>query len=176
VGDRLLALDLGTRTGWALFTLEGDLLGWGDFYCAKTKSISQWVRFRRELTEVAPTAVADRLACVAMERPFSGRGGQAGNRDGGRQAGAGRVTWGLICLAEHWADTRGIEREAIPPARVKKLAAGNGRASKPQVCDAMAARFPGRGFEGLHASGKAGRYDGSDAAAVGVAWLALNKK
>lgn len=153
--DVVIALDLATRTGWAVLALEGRRLDSGTWTLSPRKGRSKadrWVRFSRAMSELL-RAYEDRVALVAVERPFESRGG------GGRGA---SVAWGLVALAELAAETREIAALRIAPASAKKAATGSGRATKLQVAKAVNRRHRLQLAAG----------DEADAIAVGEAALA----
>lgn len=160
--DLVLALDLATIWGWALLTLDGDLLAWDSETAKPTKELGRWSRFRQTLSTVVTGETIERLAVMVVEDAQGLRW---------KSMAAARVVFGMHALAEHWADQRGVVVKRVPMATVKRLATGSGSASKPDVCRACAARFPNRGFEGLLEA--EGPFDGSDATAVGLAYLEL---
>jgi Holliday junction resolvasome RuvABC endonuclease subunit len=124
-----------------------------------------WSRFRSQLCEIVGERDVD---VMVWERPIV-----YGSR--GRSAAAAAVAFGLRAHAAHVAELWGIAAvDPIAPATVKKAVAGRGNASKREVCEAVAARYPGRGFGDMLA--RADRpslaWDESDAVAVGLAYLA----
>ena len=152
--DRVLALDIATKTGWALFTTEGELIGWGVVNCAPTKRVPRWERFRRALFEVVPFAMASRLDRVVMEAPFT------------RFPNTSRVLYGLAAHAEHWAEEMDIPHSSIAATSIKLTTTGDGHASKAKVCAAMHRRYPAAGLDKLPADQA---WDASDAVGAGVA-------
>lgn len=152
--DVIIAMDLATRTGWAVLELDGRLLASGTWTLSPRKGRSKadrWVRFSRSLSDLLHTYEA-RVAALAVERPFEARG------TGGRGA---SVAWGLVALAEHAAEVRGLEALRLPPASVKKAVAGRGNATKMAVARAVNRRHKLRLAAG----------DEADAIAVGMAAL-----
>ena len=164
--DLILALDLATVWGWAVLSLDRQLIAWDTETAKPTKSMGRWRRFRVTLGSVVSPEILDRLGAVVVEDA-------SGLRWKSMQA--ARVVYGFHAHAEHWAEQRGLPVERVPMGTVKKLATGNGNASKPAVCKAVAKVFPDRGFEGLVEAGT-GPWDGSDAVAVGLAYLQLRAR
>src|SRR5690606_13743843 len=116
-----------TRTGWALVGLDGSRVDSGSFRCASTVAVPcRWARWLDHLGDVCPPS--DRLAAIAVEKPIT-YGGR------GRSADAARVLFGLMAQLELWAHRRSLSIAEVPPARVKKLAAGKGNAAKHDVLD-----------------------------------------
>lgn len=54
----------------------------------------------------------------------------------------------------------GLEPVAYPPAMVKRVVAGSGRAEKAQICRAVSAILGGRGIAGLPVDSPSDAYDG----------------
>lgn len=155
--DRILALDLATRTGWAMLRLrDGACVGSGAWNSAPTKrNPCRWSRWLDGLLEVAsPRYGMSELAAIAVEAQIE--------RD--RAWGNGRIAAGLRAHLELWAHRRQIEIVEFAPATVKKWAGGSGRASKADVAAKMASRFRMPGLK---------EGDEADALAVGVTALEL---
>jgi len=121
--DCVLALDLGTRCGWAYWAppfVRPDS-GVQVFDLARGESPGmRYVRFSRWLQELFDWDVW----LVVYERPHL-RGGYA----------AGLLT-GLECLVQTHAAVREIEYYPVHSATLKKWAAGHGRAGKEQMIEA----------------------------------------
>lgn len=153
--DLLLALDLATRTGWAVLRLDGSRVDSGTFTCAPTKSNP--CRWSRWLDQLRGLGLTDRFAAVAVEKPITY--GAAG-----RAADAARVAFGLMATLELWVHRlRPLEIVEFAPATVKFHATGSGRANKGQVAEAMIRRFKHVAVDDNEA----------DALAVGVTALEL---
>ena len=163
--DRILALDLATRTGWAVVGLDATVYGWGAFTCTKTTKLSKWTRLRRQLSLIV--ADPEQIEAVVMEAPIT-----YGAR--GRSANGARSSFGMTAHVEHWAERRGIAPDQIvelAPAAVKKLTTGHGHASKAQVAAACAEAWP-HVAEEIAAIVEADKhYDETDALAIALAWL-----
>jgi Holliday junction resolvasome RuvABC endonuclease subunit len=144
----ILALDLGTATGWALLDREGRLAsGVQRFDLERGESPGmRFLRFRRWLKEllvrtrvegiqVGLGVTGERLRAeptvdvLAYERPHH-RGGAATQLCLGFQT---------VLLEE--AALLGLETLPVHTARVKKVATGKGNAEKAQVLAAARARF-----------------------------------
>lgn len=131
--DVILGLDLATRTGWAALDIGGKRLGSGTWPLAPRKGLSKadrWVRFTGDLRPLL-AAYDGRIAVLALERPFTGGPGPR----------TPEIAWGLVALAEHEAERRGIAVVRYPPATVKLAVAGHGSASKVQVAAAVSKRL-----------------------------------
>ena len=154
--DRILALDLATRTGYAVLDLDGKRIDSGTWQSTPTaKHPCRWQRWLDGFTKVSwEPWFGGGLACIAVEASIS-------YGDRGR-ANSGRIGFGLRAHLELWASRRGIEIAEFAPATVKLVAAGKGNASKAQVATAMRRRFRLAELAGG---------DEADALAVGVTAL-----
>lgn len=133
----ILAIDLGTFTGWALRDM------WGEVTSGRVSfELSRWeshgmrlLRFRkwvREILDEHLLAGDPDEAVVVYERPIiAGRGkkqARSGNEVGKMLAGA--------LLPE--LEERGLHNAAPTPAQVKKVACGKGNANKEALANAAA--------------------------------------
>lgn len=125
----ILALDLATRTGWAVGSESGviDLHpGRGD---------SPGIRFLKLRSFLETTRKAyPSLELVVYERAHH-RGGAATE-----------VCVGLATHVQSWCAEHGIEHMAVPTRTLKMYATGKGNASKEDMLAAASARWPGRLF------------------------------
>lgn len=138
--DVIIGLDLATRSGWAALDLYGKRLDSGAWPLApraRQPKTDRWARFNVALTDLLNCYV-DRVAVVAIEEPFTEYNRVPGRRQNIANPG---VAWGLVAIAEMHAHTRGIDCVRYGQSRVKKHAAGNGRASKVQVAAAVSRRL-----------------------------------
>ncbi len=121
---KALALDLGTRTGWAL--AEGAVVESGvqvfDVKRGESPGM-RYVRFNRWLGDIAPA-----VALVVYE--------QTHNRGGG----ATEVAAGFATRVQEFCARAGIEHTAIHSAVLKKFATGRGNAKKPDMIAAARER------------------------------------
>lgn len=125
-----LALDLGTRTGYALFTNGGIVSGVQNFTPSRFESSAmRFVRFRRFLAELH---AADRIVHVVFEEVRRHAGVTAAHAYGG-----------FMAHLVEWCETNGIPCEGYPVGTIKKRWTGSGNASK----DAMIAAARQRGYE-----------------------------
>ncbi len=126
----ILALDLGTNTGWALRdgagqTFSGTLsLKPGRFEGGGMR----YLRFTRWLDDLRDT---NSLAAVYFEEVRRHAGTDAAH-----------VYGGLMGALTAWCELRGIPYEGVPVGTIKHHAAGKGNAPK----DAMIAAAKARGF------------------------------
>ncbi len=128
----VLALDLGTRTGWAL--RENGMIesGTDTFDVKRGESPgTRYMRFNRWLDEFAlhPSAGLPRVELIVFEQAHH-RGGAA------TEVAAGFSTRVLEFCARH-----GIEHAVVHSARLKKFATGKGNASKTEMLEAVARRW-----------------------------------
>ncbi|CAM4201467.1 hypothetical protein [Palleronia rufa] len=125
----ILALDLGTTTGWALRGFDGLVTtGTASFKPGRYDGGGmRYLRFTNWLTEL------DRL---------SGPVGTIWFEEVRRQAGtdAAHVYGGLMASLTSWAELRGIPYEGVPVGTIKRHAIGKGNAPKQAMIDAARAR------------------------------------
>lgn len=125
----VLALDLGTLTGWAL-ARGGAVLGSGTqafrlgFYDAHGTPYWRFMRWLTELDEAH-----DRIDTVVYEAVFAHKGSLAAHKYGAFE--------GLLLC---WCAARDLSVEGIPVGRIKKHATGFGFARKDAVLKAIRAR------------------------------------
>ncbi len=125
----ILALDLGTTTGWALRGFDGLVTtGTASFKPGRYDGGGmRYLRFTNWLTEL------DRL---------SGPVGTIWFEEVRRHAGtdAAHVYGGLMASLTSWAELRGIPYEGVPVGTIKRHATGKGNAPKQAMIDAARAR------------------------------------
>jgi len=124
----LLALDLGTTTGWALLTREGDIAhGFASFRPQRFEGGGmRFLRFKRWLSELK--AIAHDIHAVYFEEVR-------------RHAGvdAAHVYGGLMATLTAWCEHQNIAYLGVPVGTIKKHATGKGNAGKAEVITAMRA-------------------------------------
>lgn len=131
---RILALDLGTKTGWAAATPGiGVESGVQVFDLRRGESPGmRFLRFRRwlgqMLEDLSPELVVYELA--------HHRGGPATE-----------LAVGFQTRVQELAAARGVEYTSVHTATLKKHATGSGRAGKPAMIAAAAARWPDQVLE-----------------------------
>ncbi len=127
----ILALDLGTTTGWALRGHDG-LITTGTV-CFRPGRFDgggmRYLRFTNWLTEI------DRLSGPVEAIWFEEVRRHAGTD-------AAHVYGGLMATLTAWAELRGVPYEGVPVGTIKRFATGKGNANK----DAMIAAARARGF------------------------------
>jgi Holliday junction resolvasome RuvABC endonuclease subunit len=127
VATTILALDLGTRTGWAH---SNTLSGVQDFTPRRGDSPGmRWLEFRAWLCRLLDAAP---VALIAYE--------QAHHRGGA----ATHVAHSLISLVETVAAERNIELTNRHTATIKKHATGKGNTKKPEMLAAARAKWNDR--------------------------------
>jgi len=130
--DVILALDLGTTTGWALRTADG-LITSGTVSLRPSRYDGggmRYVRFRAWLERLA--ADAGPIGAIHFEEVRRHVGTDAAH-----------VFGGLLATLTAWAETAGVPYQGVPVGTIKRHATGNGNASK----DAMIAAARARGFD-----------------------------
>ena len=127
----MLALDLGTTTGWALHGFDGLITsGTTSFKPGRYDGGGmRYLRFTNWLTEI------DRLS-----GPIEAIWFEEVRRHAGTDA--AHVYGGLMATLTAWAELRGVPYEGVPVGTIKKHATGRGNADK----KAMIAAARARGF------------------------------
>lgn len=127
----VLALDLGTKMGWALRKPDGAILyGPADWTPeGHHRPGFRFLRFRHWLTETK-NAAGD-LSCIWFEDINFVKSTYQMKTFG--------AFWGVLTS---WAEAHGVDCQGVSPQAIKKGATGNGKAKKPEVVAAVR----GRGF------------------------------
>ena len=122
----VLAIDLGTTTGWALRPLDGPIAH--GFVGLRPQRFEgggmRYLRFKRWLTEIK--ALATDIHAVYFEEVR-------------RHAGvdAAHVYGGLMATLTTWCEHHNIAYQGVPVGTIKKHATGKGNAGKSDVMAAM---------------------------------------
>lgn len=125
---RLLALDLGTTTGFCCGTREHNVSGtWGLKQDRFSGAGMRYVRFRGHLNE---THNAYRFEQVAFEEVRRHLGTDAAH-----------IYGGLIGMLTAWCEERKVPYQGVPVGTIKKFATGKGNASKQDMIDAVRDRW-----------------------------------
>lgn len=126
----VLALDLGTRTGWALRTPDGDIAhGYADFRPQRYEGGGmRYLRFQRWLDEINASWPITEIHFEEVRR-------HAGTD-------AAHCYGGLLGVLSAWCETRNVPYRGHPVAAIKKHWTGKGNANK----DAMLAEAKARGW------------------------------
>jgi hypothetical protein len=125
----ILALDLGTRTGWALRSHYGLITsGTASFRPGRYDGGGmRYLRFTNWLTEL------DRLS-----GPIAAIWFEEVRRHAGTDA--AHVYGGLMASLTSWGELRGIPYEGVPVGTIKRHATGKGNAPKQAMIDAARAK------------------------------------
>jgi Holliday junction resolvasome RuvABC endonuclease subunit len=171
IRDLILCLDLASIVGWALFTIDGQLVDSGVWEIESgDHDGDRWASFRAKLS-ARLFQYRERLAGVAMERPVMyGKPGQDWT--------TGRVMFGQAAIVEMEAVRWMLPTLMIPPSEIKSVVTGNGNASKQQVITAIEAQLgqlstrPGGRTKTDRERRDKARSDEADARGVGLVVLA----
>ncbi|MEO5334163.1 MAG: hypothetical protein H7839_19290 [Magnetococcus sp. YQC-5] len=122
----ILALDLGSKTGWALRQTDGSITsGTVEFKPGRFEGGGMaFLRFKKWLDEVR--GFAEPLAFIAFEEVRSHIGVTAAH-----------VYGGFLAHLTAWAEQHEIPYQGVPVGTIKKHATGKGNASKAEVIEAM---------------------------------------
>lgn len=125
----VLALDLGTTTGWALRGQDGGIIsGTMTFRPSRFEGGGmRYLRFRGWLGELA--MLTGGLARIAFEEVRAHAGTDAAH-----------IYGGFLGHLSAWCEERGIAYEGVPVATIKRFATGRGNADKVAMIAAMQAR------------------------------------
>lgn len=128
-GRPILAIDLGTSTGWALRTASGQVIsGTQKFQTGRYEGGGmRYLRFTRWLDELA----AHQLGAVYFEEVRRHAGTDAAH-----------VYGGLMASLTSWCELRGVPYQGVPVGTIKRHATGKGNATK----EAMIVAARARGF------------------------------
>lgn len=126
--SKILALDLGTTTGWA-GSIDGVVQsGTWEFQPRRYEGGGmRFLRFRRQLSE------ANELL-----GPFDTVYFEEVRRHAG--TGAAHIYGGFMFTLEAWCESKKIPYQGIPVGTIKKHATGRGNAGKPEMIAAAQAR------------------------------------
>ena len=146
----ILALDLGTTTGWALRDPAGSIThGFASFKPQRFEGGGmRFLRFKRWLTEIkATTEQGIDAVCFEEVRRHLG-------------VDAAHVYGGLMATLTAWCEHHQIPYEGVPVGTIKRHISGKGNASKDEVIRAV-------GELGFHVS------DDNEADAIALLHLAI---
>lgn len=125
---KLLALDLGTKTGWATSANGVVASGTANFSATRWEGGGmRYLRFTRWLDEIG----RDGLSHIYYEQVRRHAGTDAAH-----------VYGGLMATLTAWSELRGVPYAGVPVGTIKKHATGKGNANKA----AMIAAAEARGF------------------------------
>ena len=128
----ILALDLGTTTGWALRSANGPVAhGFVSFKSQRFEGGGmRYLRFRRWLTELKTTAEAPQgLGAVYFEEVRRHLGVDAAHAYGG-----------FLATLTAWCEHHEIPYQGVPVGTIKRHATGSGAAGKTKIIAAMRER------------------------------------
>ena len=122
----ILALDLGTQTGWALLTRDGMInSGSESFKPGRFEGGGmRFLRFKRWLTEIKQSA--DELDAVYFEEVRRHAGVDAAHAYGG-----------FMAHLTAWCEHHDIPYQGVPVGTIKKHATGKGNAGKEDMIAAL---------------------------------------
>lgn len=125
----VLALDLGTTTGWAVRDTSGMITsGNASFKPGRFEGGGmRYLRFTRWLDEIARLVGAIGLINYEEVRRHVGTD-------------AAHVYGGLMGTMQAWCELRGIPYRGVPVGTIKRHATGKGNAGKPEMIAAAEAR------------------------------------
>lgn len=126
----LLAIDLGTTTGWALRDFDGHTITSGSvsFKCGQFEGGGmRYLRFTNWLTELDKKSGP--IAAIYFEEVRRHVGTDAAH-----------VYGGLMATLTGWAELRGVPYAGVPVGTIKRHATGKGNADKSAMIDAARAR------------------------------------
>jgi Holliday junction resolvasome RuvABC endonuclease subunit len=122
---RILSLDLGTTTGWALTTRTGIVSGSQSFKPSRFEGAGmRFLKFRKWLTETK--ASSDGIDTVYFEEVRRHMGVDAAHAYGG-----------FMAHLTAWCEHHQIPYQGVPVGNIKKSACGKGNAGKNEIIDAM---------------------------------------
>lgn len=122
----LLALDLGTRTGWAM---SGDPVthGYADFRPGRFDGGGmRYLRFARWLNDLHASRPISEVAYEEVRRHIG--------------TDAAHVYGGLMAHLQSWCETVGVPYQGVPVGTIKRAATGKGNADKAAMVAAVNAR------------------------------------
>ena len=125
----ILALDLGTTTGWALRGYDGLITsGTASFKPGRFDGGGmRYLRFTKWLTEI--DQLSGPIEAIWFEEVRNHKGVDASH-----------VYGGLMATLTAWAELRGVPYEGVPVGTIKRHATGRGNANKQAMIDAARAR------------------------------------
>ena len=124
----IIALDLGTTTGWAMRRPDGSVFsGVASFKPGRFDGGGmRYLRFVRWLDEIA---IGETISGIWFEEVRRHAGTDAAH-----------VYGGLMATLTSWAELRGIPYEGVPVGTIKRHATGKGNADKAAMISAARAR------------------------------------
>ena len=125
----LLALDLGTTTGWAIRGFDGLITsGTASFKPGRYDGGGmRYLRFTNWLTEL--DRLSGPIEAIFFEEVRNHKGVDASH-----------VYGGLMATLTAWAELRGVPYQGVPVGTIKRHATGHGNANKQAMIDAARQR------------------------------------
>jgi len=125
----ILALDLGTTTGWALLDGSGHITSGSESFRPQRFEGGgmRYLRFRRWISEVQESVSEIQFLCFEEVRRHVG-------------VDAAHVYGGLLATLTAWCEHHQIPYQGVPVGTIKKHATGKGNAGKADVITAIRAR------------------------------------
>lgn len=125
----IMALDLGTTTGWAIRGYDGLITsGTASFKPGRYDGGGmRYLRFTNWLTEM--DRLSGPIAAIHFEEVRRHVGTDAAH-----------VFGGLLAVLTSWAELRGVSYQGVPVGTIKKFLTGQGNANKQAMIDAARAR------------------------------------
>ncbi|MBI5923838.1 MAG: hypothetical protein HY847_19595 [Betaproteobacteria bacterium] len=124
--ETILALDLGTQTGWALHHLDGTITSGSESFKPQRFEGGgmRFLRFKRWLNEILSTS--DHINAVFFEEVRRHAGVDAAHAYGGFM---GHLT--------AWCELHNLPYQGVPVGTIKKHATGKGNAGKDEMIAAV---------------------------------------
>ncbi len=124
----ILAIDLGTTTGWALRAMDGHLAhGFTNFRPNRFEGGGmRYLRFKRWISEMSQLATEIHSVYFEEVRRHAG-------------VDAAHVYGGLLATLTAWCEHHKVPYQGVPVGTIKRHATGKGNASKDEVMQAMRA-------------------------------------
>lgn len=127
----ILALDLGTKTGWALSVGKDIASGEQEFKPVRFEGGGmRYLKFVRWLNDLVPVEVGAKMLLVFEEVRNHGMAG----------IDAAHAYGGFMATLTQWCEVRQIPYMGVPVGTIKQFATGKGNAGKPEVIKAMKAK------------------------------------
>ena len=126
---RLLAIDLGTTTGWALRDADGRIVSGSEAFKPQRFEGGgmRYLRFKRWLSELKGSG--EPLEAVYFEEVRRHAGTDAAH-----------VYGGFMATLTAWCEHHEVPYQGVPVGAIKKHATGKGNAGKPEMLDSAASR------------------------------------
>lgn len=127
--EQILALDLGTTTGWALRPSDGAIQhGWVSFKTGRYEGGGmRYLRFKQWLQEI--NSVSGEIKAVYFEEVRRHMSTDAAH-----------VYGGLLATLTAWCEQNKIPYQGVPVGTIKKHMTNKGNASKAEMIEAIQAR------------------------------------